>query len=1054
VHTPSPRFWLSLLLVVTTILLCPIRSQGDSKNPSSTELAAMEKECLAAETHEACQKAISVCTILSSKNENNDNSRERELMLATIYSQLLRCESMLGLFPSAEKHGYLALSLRKKWLLEDDPQLAKAMSNLANILADQGKYDAADRLIRRSAQILRQQLGIDHEMTIIVLHNFANILNNQGKHLESEQLHREVLQSRRRRFGNEHLHVAYSLTGLASALLGQGKYDDAAALSHESVEILKKNHGENHTSVAIALQNLGNILREKSNYCAAESAHTKSLSILRKHLSEDHPLVSAAINNLANDLNAIGKQEQAIFLYYQSLRSIEKHFDTEHPQIATTLHNIACMLASQGDLRKAEYFHRKALFARRKRLSAHHPDIASSLSYLASSVLEQGRYAEAESLYRTALNIRLRFLGDKHLDVAISLHNLAVSLERQKRYLESNTHFRRAIAIISQPGRNNLYWETPKIMSAFGYSLLKQGRIRQSLDESIVAAVISEELLRVITGESQIRALIQSIRDQEDFAYSILSMGNGSDRALRFSVSLALLRKGRPAELASKTNRIINSLINHDIHLRILFDEWCSARQRLESLLFAENDPSRQREEPSQHQAIAIQVESLEAQLAQSIPEIRTLQPPKFDDIIPEVAKRIPKDGALVEVVWTRPYQVKAKDEASRWGAPRFVALLLYPDRRIVSVDLGLAAELDEKGRELLAALRTPQSDPKSAAQAMYRKLFAPLLPHLAGKKEVYLSLDGSLHLIPFAALHDGSDYLLGKYHFHYLTSGRDLLREPSKRSPSAALVLADPDFGPIEPATTPAQSAPTMSIYQRLATLTPLPAAQVEAEQIAPLLGVKPLLGSAAREEVIHDAHAPWILHLATHGLFLGDVELPVFDDRTRSSLLALVPPPAPKSVTQNTEQLPGEVNAMNRSTLVLAGVRQGQRASSLKQDGLLTAENSRSLDLDGTQLVVLSACDSGVGTTSTGQGIYGLRRGFLVAGAETVVTSLWRVDDQATGELMVQYYRKLLDPKNPGDRLRAMEESMQELRSRRAHPYYWAPFLVIGQDGPLRRP
>lgn len=244
------------------------------------------------------------------------------------------------------------------------------------------------------------------------------------------------------------------------------------------------------------------------------------------------------------------------------------------------------------------------------------------------------------------------------------------------------------------------------------------------------------------------------------------------------------------------------------------------------------------------------------------------------------------------------------------------------------------------------------------------------------------------------------------------------------------------------------------MSIYQRLATLTPLPAAQVEAEQIAALLGVKPLLGSAAREEVIHDAHEPWILHLATHGLFLGDVELPVFDERTRSSLLALVPPPAPQPATPNTEQLPGEIHAMNRSTLVLAGVRQGQRASSLKQDGLLTAENSRSLDLDETQLVVLSACDSGVGTTSNGQGIYGLRRGFLVAGAETVVTSLWRVDDQATGELMVLYYRKLLDPKNPGDRLRAMEESMQELRSRRAHPYYWAPFLVIGQDGPLRRP
>lgn len=110
----------------------------------------------------------------------------------------------------------------------------------------------------------------------------------------------------------------------------------------------------------------------------------------------------------------------------------------------------------------------------------------------------------------------------------------------------------------------------------------------------------------------------------------------------------------------------------------------------------------------------------------------------------------------------------------------------------------------------------------------------------------------------------------------------------------------------------------------------------------------------------------------------------------------------------------------------------------------------------MEGTQLVTLSACETGQGALSAGQGIYGLRRAFLLAGAETLVTSLWRVHDQATGELMELYYRKLLDKKNPGDRLDAMTQAMKELRGRedgsRAHPYYWAPFLVIGKDGPLR--
>ena len=149
-----------------------------------------------------------------------------------------------------------------------------------------------------------------------------------------------------------------------------------------------------------------------------------------------------------------------------------------------------------------------------------------------------------------------------------------------------------------------------------------------------------------------------------------------------------------------------------------------------------------------------------------------------------------------------------------------------------------------------------------------------------------------------------------------------------------------------------------------------------------------------------------------------------------------------------------------MNRSALVLADVLSAYLRGGAERDGLLTADEARSLDLDGTQLVVLSACETGRGGLSAGQGVYGLRRAFLVAGAETLVTSLWRVSDDATGELMTLYYQKLLDPKKPGDRLGAMIEAMQELRGKselhgkpgRSHPYYWAPFLVIGSDGPLR--
>jgi CHAT domain-containing protein len=141
---------------------------------------------------------------------------------------------------------------------------------------------------------------------------------------------------------------------------------------------------------------------------------------------------------------------------------------------------------------------------------------------------------------------------------------------------------------------------------------------------------------------------------------------------------------------------------------------------------------------------------------------------------------------------------------------------------------------------------------------------------------------------------------------------------------------------------------------------------------------------------------------------------------------------------------------NPLSRSALALAGAARAEPRPTADQDGLLTAEEVRSLNLWGTELVVLSACESGRGAVSTGQGVYGLRRAFFVAGAETLVIGLWQVADQETGDLMGLYYQKLILERYL--RVGAMRAAMQQMRSRKPHPYYWAPFLVLGLDAPFR--
>jgi CHAT domain-containing protein/Tfp pilus assembly protein PilF len=1005
---PLPSFAHLLLLA---FLLGPKLSTAQETpptSPSQADLAAMEKQCLDAKTLAQFQKAKQLCEKIVSLKQKELSSRERDLGLARLWTQLLGSEHAQGNYVVAEQHGRNALSIRQTHLQTDHPDVAESLNNLAYALVFTGKYRESEHLFRLTLAIDQKIHGPEHPDTAISLGNLAMALSRNGNYTEAEQRNRQALSIWEKLLGPKNQNVANSLYGLANTLHYQGKSLEAELLLRRALVITKNRPEVEHSDTANILNGLGLVLQSQGDFSEAEHFLRDALLMRRKLYSGNHPDIAASLNNIANILSSQNKYAEAEQIHREALAIIRKFLKPDHPEVANSLNNLAVLLGIQGKFAEEEQLLRTTLSTRERQLGSEHPKVAQSLNNLASVLGREGRLPESEELHRRALGMQRKLLGMQHPDVATSLSNLSDVLLAQERVEEA--------------------------------AVLRE-----------VVARIDESVLRSSASEHRMQATAKTLRHREDRVYGLVLVSRSNATANRMALIHALLRKGRAQEAGVLFNRLLhNSLRDPAVQKRV--EDWRSVREEREALFYRGLGSLKPADYQAQLNDLKIQADSLEAQLAQSLPEIRTLQPPKFDDIIPEVARRIPRDGVLVEVVWTRPFQLKAKDAASHWGAPHFVALLLYPGQRIVSVDLGLAAEIDQTGTALRRELRNPRGNPIPAAQEMYRKVFAPLLPHLAGRTDVYLSLDGSLHMIPFDALHDGKDYLLGQYRFHYLTSGRDLLRQPSQQQPEAPLIVANPDFGAVD-STGPEQNK---SLYQKLYGLAPLPAAQDEASYIASLAGTRPLLGDAAQEEVIQKAHAPWFVHIATHGLFLRDVELPVSSD-ARSSLLPLVPAVLPETADSSAaEKLPGEAGAMNRAALLLAQVRQGHRATSTDKDGLLTAQEARSLDLDGTQLVTLSACDTGEGSLSAGQGVYGLRRAFLVAGAETLVTSLWSVDDQATGELMKRYYAKLLDPSKPGDRLGAMVDSMKELRQMpgRSHPYYWAPFLVIGQDGPLRKP
>jgi CHAT domain-containing protein/tetratricopeptide (TPR) repeat protein len=401
------------------------------------------------------------------------------------------------------------------------------------------------------------------------------------------------------------------------------------------------------------------------------------------------------------------------------------------------------------------------------------------------------------------------------------------------------------------------------------------------------------------------------------------------------------------------------------------------------------------------------------------------------------------------------------------------------------------------------------------ADQALYGALLRPLFRSIGDRRKLLLAPDGDLNRLPFEVLQIGQGRrLIEDYEVSYVVAGRDLRtfaqRARGRRAAGPPLVLADPDFDSLEDSagTKLTQSAGGRAILAASRRSVEielddhqfdrLPASRAEGEEVAALLGVKPAMGTLASESCLKSCRSPRILHLATHGFFLSDQDIegerlqamleaqPWMEDAILEARRAAREPTfldrvflfgwqgaviSPdlfadlseidremarvRQLARGARQLAEleQENPLLRSGLALAGANVGLRGADSPQaeDGLLTAEDVTGLDRVDTELVVLSACETGLGEVRTGEGVFGLRRAFVLAGAKTLVMSLWKVPDEPTRELMVNYYRLLLAGRG---RAQALREAQLAMMASYPDPYYWGAFICQGDPSPLNMP
>jgi tetratricopeptide (TPR) repeat protein/CHAT domain-containing protein len=1021
--------------------------------------------------------------------------------VAVILNNLGALLSSEGDYEQAATSYYQALVIQRRVLGEEHPAVAATLNNLAELAATLGAYSEAEVLYEQALAIQQTTRGLLHPETAKTLGNLAVLYATTGAYQQAEQLYLQVLDSKRTLLGELHPDVASSLHDLAALYQDLGDYRQAESSGRRSLQIRRQVLGENHPETAVSLRQLGITLAARGDFAQAQALYQQALQIQQAVLGEEHPEVASSLNNLAVLHQDQGDYASALALLQQALSIQRQALGEEHPEVAVCLNNIASLYGEMGDYPQAAVLLQRALTIEQAALGEDHPQVAISLNNLAHVRMGQERYPEAEELFQLALAIQRKALGEEHPVVAICVQNLAmlayatedyaraVELARQALRIQRLTldeehpeiaislsnlavlafvlgeHeqamiFARQALALQRALLGELHPDVAGSLQNLAVCCVATGRTAEALTLMQEAAGIDDHMVDTIFAmgsERQRLAYLAVLRgDLDAFLSLVLQHFSSSPEAVQAAANLVLRRKAITVEaLALQQEAMLRGRYRE---LTPAFEALTTLRRQIAQKELAGPEPGEGQSYRQQLQTWNEQKEQLEADLARRLPELRASQR-RQSVSFQAIARSLPAGSALLEFVHIEVFDAAASSAADLWQPARYLAFLLLATapEEVHLFDLGEAGQIDRQ----LAALRLiittatcaapvqvhPHSgvtaDNESATAcgvALRRLLFDPMREALRDCRRLFLAPDGELSRLPFEILPtDEGGHLLDIYQISYLGSGRDLLRAPatSPSQASAPLVIADPDFDLRSPDAGHSEKRQRDRQGHSPFSFTRLAGTRQEGEQVARMLGVRPLLAEQALEAGIKACHSPRLLHIATHGFFLPD--------RPRQKEPVL--PGGPGRGNRLAGLLHRRIeNPLLRCGLALAGVNtwsRGWRLPVEAEDGLLTGEDVSGLDLCDTELVVLSACETGLGEIQRGEGVFGLRRAFVLAGARTLVMSRWKIPDQQTQELMEAFYHALAAGLPCADALRA---GQLLLKTRYMHPYYWGAFICQG--------
>lgn len=967
---------------------------------------------------------------------------EKSRDYSTARNNLAILYQTVGKYSEAEAIFNNVITIYKETIGEQHPDFASALNCLGRLYYSMGDYKNAELYYKKALIIRKNVFGeynIDYANS---LNSLGDLYKTTGKFNLSESLYKEAINIRKSLRKGKNLDYSESLNSLAELYEDMGQFEKAEPYYREAIKLRKELLGEKHPEYAESLNNLALLYYKLGQNIKAEQYYKEALKIRKDIFGEKHRDYTETLKNLSKLYQSIGQYEKAEQYYIEALKIDEEIVGKNHPEYAYDLNEFASLYFDMRLFEKAEPLYVESLNIYKDNFGIYHPKYASTLNNLSGVYIESGQYKKAESLIVLAIEIQSKILGTKHPDYASTLDNLATLYHRIGKDEDAEASYMKVLEIKQEVygEKHNEYTSTLSKLATYYYDIGEYDKAKERYRELIKN--LSNQILDnfVFLSETEKLKYLNAIIPNFNCFYSFALNSLGNDSSITVdAINLDILTKGIILSSASKNRQKLNSL--NDINDRIT-----STGEILSYAYTLSYEQLSQK---------GLNIDSLETKYEELKKEFtKGIEIYSIDKKIiewSEIKRSLKEDEAIIDFVNFRYYD-------NHWTDTTYYCAFVYKKEykypklfKLFEANQIKEILSNKNGKDIYV-----RNDRKILK--LYKLIWESIDNHLNGISKIYLSTSGVLNEIAFSSLHDvNKKLLLDKYDITYIGNIKEIVNfnweSPINFSSKKTAVVFGGAIFDLDSADMSRNKDKFKTDYNltnkflagnynntNLESKTRgddwnyLEGTLIEANIVSELLGkhnvnVEQFTGKDASEDVfksLNSKNSPSIIHISTHGFFYPEPEKASKKDRNMSQIFVKAE------------------NPMLRSGLILSGANRvwsGGCPISGVEDGILTSFEVSNMDLQNTELVVLSACETGLGDIKSGEGVFGLQRAFKVAGAKTVVMSLWKVPDKETIELMNLFYSNWLGGMTKHE---AFYEAQKEM-NKNYDPYYWAAFVLI---------